>query len=127
MSAQTLATMAPHELLTLARRHGVHWHFVPMEPAQLLIWGARGAMADRIVNAMRDRADALIATIAANRPALLPTSTADEPDFPIDGLPWAILRAMIVGVVLDVLAAQEIEAELQRGHDAIVADEAVRS
>jgi hypothetical protein len=122
-------------LVEAANRHGVHY-FLPANPSahnptgRLMIWNHRDPARQRIVDAMRERRDEVSAFLRAHRPPPLVVPVAEviyrrdvlhelDDDLPLAELPASALRAYIIGIVHDTLAAERSTAEWEREHAAV--------
>lgn len=93
-----------HELLTAAWRAGIRYRAVAGTPARLFVWGATGADADRIADALYRRREEIVARIGEP-----PGIGEDEPEMLAGDLPIPVLRAMVIGWVYDTLTVIEGE------------------
>jgi hypothetical protein len=122
-------------LVNEANRAGVHYHLPTGVSAhnptgRLMVWNHRDLVGQRLADAMRDRRDEVSAFLRAHRPPPLVVPVAEviyrrdvlhelDDDLPLAELPVSALRAYVIGIVFDVLAAERSAAEWEREHAAV--------
>lgn len=121
-----LDTCEPWELLVAARKVGLRHAYIPGVSGQLIVWGARTPKNDRVADALRARMDDVIPLLQHPAPFVMGEEerrfrgdVLDEPDILVGDLPWPVLKAMIVGVVQETIAAERaaeewVQATVQR-------------